>query len=69
MRDTARLWLPAKNYLFRSAARNDFPAAGAGLGAHVNDPIGLFDHVEVVFDDDDGVSQIDQPMQDVKQLS
>src|SRR6218665_1921096 len=31
-------------------------ASGAAFGAHVDEPVGGFDHVQVVLDDDDGVA-------------
>ena len=47
---------------------NDAAAAVAALGAHVDDVIGAFDHVEVMFDDDDGVATLGQLLEDVHQL-
>ena len=40
----------------------------ARLGADVDQPVGLLDHVEVVLDDDHGVAEIDQPVEHVEQL-
>ena len=34
--------------------------AGAAFGAEVDDPVGSFDDIEVVFDDQDRVALIDQ---------
>ena len=44
-------------------------AAGAALGAHVDDPVGGLDDVEVVLDDDDGVALVDQALEHVEQLA
>ena len=43
-------------------------AAGAGLGAEVDDPVGRLDHVQVVLDHDDRVAQVHQPVEHVEQL-
>ena len=49
--------------LFRSALGDD-PAAGvAALGAEVDDPIGLRDKIEVVFDDQDGMAGIHETLE------
>src|SRR6266850_1846116 len=54
---------------FGRALRDDAPAAFAAFGAEVDDPVGLFDDVEVVLDDEHGVAEIDEALQDVEQLS
>ena len=35
-------------------------AAGSALGAHVDQPVGGLDHVQVMLDDDDGVARVAQ---------
>src|SRR5262249_8468607 len=37
--------------------------------SQVDDPVGRLDHVEIVFDDDDGVAQIDEAIEHVEQLT
>ena len=54
--------------LLRRAAGDDVAAFGAGFGAEVDDPVGRFDHVEVVFDDDDRVAVVDEAVEHVEQL-
>src|SRR5690606_28820472 len=50
-------------------ARGDKAAAAtAAFRPEIDDVVGRFYDVEVVFDDDDGVSGVDQLLQDVKQL-
>ena len=51
------------------ALGDDETAAGAALGAHVDDPVGGLDHVEVVLDDDDRVAHVDQAGEHVEQLA
>src|SRR5882724_3611821 len=51
------------------ALGNDAAAAFAAFGAEVNDPIGLLDDVEMVLDDEHGVAEIDEALQDVEELS
>ena len=42
-------------------------AAFAGLGPHVDHPIGRLDHVQIVLDHDHRVAQVDQPVEHVQQ--
>ena len=49
------------------AFRHDPPAAVAALRPHVDEPVGGFDHVEVVLDDDDGVAGLAQLVQHLEQ--
>ena len=44
------------------------PPALAALGAEVDDPVGLLDHVEVVLDHEHRVARVDQPLQHLEQL-
>src|ERR1700733_12576103 len=46
--------------LFRSALGYDASAPVATLGAHVDDPVGSVNHVEVVFDNEQRSAVIDQ---------
>src|SRR2546425_5793425 len=54
--------------LFRRALEHDAAAAVAALGAEVDDPVGLRDHVEIVLDDEHRVPRVDQAVQHVDQL-
>ena len=49
-------------------AATTYPPFVAGLGAHVDHPIGRLDHVEIVLDHDHRVAQLDQPIEHVQQL-
>ena len=49
-------FLDARNLLGR-ALRDDAAAAFAAFGAEIDDPVGLFDDVEMVLDDEDGVAE------------
>ena len=51
------------------ALGDDRAAAGAALGAHVDDPVGGLDHVEVVLDDEHRVARVDQPAEHAEQLA
>ena len=44
--------------LFRGAGADYLAAFVAAFGAEVDDPVGGFYYVEVVFDDDDGVAAV-----------
>src|SRR5580704_16931226 len=56
-------------YLFGGAGGDDVAAAGAAVGAEVDDVVGGLDDVEVVLDDDDGVAAVDEPAQDAQQFA
>lgn len=51
--------------LFGGSLGDDLAAVGAGFRAEVDDVVGLGSEVHVVFDDDDGVSFIDEAVEDV----
>src|SRR5215469_3361253 len=55
--------------LFRSALGDDPAAALSAFGAEVDDPVGLLDDVEMVLDDEHGVAQIDEALQDVEEFA
>ena len=38
------------------------------LGAEIDEPVGIADDIQIVLDDDDGVAQVREAMQDVQQL-
>src|SRR5260370_9137078 len=44
-------------------------AAFTAFGAEVDDPVGLFDDVEVVLDDEHRVAEIDEALENVEELS
>src|SRR3954471_3836902 len=47
----------------RRPLRHDRSAAEAALRAHVDQPVGALDHVEVVLDDDHRVALVDEPLE------
>ena len=49
------------------AAGDDLTTAGTAFGAEVDEPVGGFDDVEVVLNDDDGVALVTQTMDDFEQ--
>ena len=59
--------LAALCYLLRSAFGDDASAVFAGFGSHVDDVVGAFYHIEVVFDDDYRVASVDKPIQYAQQ--
>ena len=54
--------------LFGRAGGDDLPAPLSPFGAHVDDPVGRLDHLEVVLDDDHGVAQVDEAREHFEQL-
>ena len=46
--------------LFGGAHGDDLAASAAAFGAHVDDPVGGFDDVEVVLDDEEGAAAFDE---------
>lgn len=53
--------------LLRRAAADNATAAGATFGAEVDDPVGGFDDVEIVLDDDHRVAVVDEAVQHAEQ--
>ena len=51
------------------ALRDDAAAAFAAFGAHVDDVVGVADDVEVVLDDDDGVAEVGEAVEDFEELA
>ena len=52
------------------ASLNHDPAAGiARVGAHLDDPVGSLDDIEVVLDHEDGMTRVDQTIEDHNQLA
>ena len=50
-------------HLLGRAQGDDAPTRGATFGPEVNHPVGLGDHVQVVLDDDDTVTGVDEAVQ------
>ena len=53
---------------FGGAGGDDAPAVFTAFGTEIDDVVGLFDHVEVVFDHQNCVSKRDQTLEHVEQL-
>ena len=53
----------------RGAGGDDLAALVAAVGAEVDDPVGGFDDVEIVFDDDDGVALVDEGVEDFEEFA
>ena len=51
----------------RRALGDDLSAFVAGFGSQVNDPIGAFDDVEIVFDDEHRMTGIDETLKSFQQ--
>ncbi len=56
-------------YFFGGTGGYDLAAAAAALGAHVDDPIGGFDDVEVMLDDKEGAAAVDEFAEGGEELS
>ena len=59
---------PAFHDFFRGAGCNNGPSAVAALRSDVDNVICCLYDIEVVFDDDNGISAIGQAVQDVNKL-
>src|SRR6202007_1263594 len=64
-----RLRLFRAGDLLGRALRHDAPAAFAAFGAEIDDPVGLLDNVEMVLDDEYGVGERDQALENVEELA
>lgn len=47
----------------------DFSAFRTGFGTQIDHPVGFCNHIEIVFNYDDGVAGINQSMQNVNEFS
>ncbi len=55
--------------VFRGAGGDDLTAVLTAFGTHVDNPIGGFDDVEVMLDDDHGIAAIDELAKDFEQTA
>ncbi len=46
---------------------NDLPALALSFGAEIDEPIGAFEHIEIVLDNDEGIALIDETLQDAEE--
>src|ERR1700729_2827842 len=53
----------------RAACADEAAAVFATFGTEVEDPVGVTNDVEVVLDDDDGVSQVGKAVEDLEELA
>ena len=49
--------------------RDNAAAFFSALGAEIQNPVGVADHIEIVLDDDDRISEIGEPVQNIEQLA
>ena len=54
--------------VFRRSGGDELSAPFASFRSDVDNPIGRFDHVEIVFDHQHAVAELDQAIKDVEQL-
>jgi hypothetical protein len=59
------LTMPAQRDVFRCPRRDNRASAAAPFGAKVNNPIGCPDDIKVVFNDDQRVPSIREPIKDL----
>jgi hypothetical protein len=55
--------------LLGGAVGDDASTTFAALGAEIEDVVGVADDVEVVLDDDDGVAEVSEAVQDFEELA
>jgi hypothetical protein len=58
---------PARSHCFRCSGHEELPAGVPGFGPEVNDPVGAFEDVEIMFDDHQRVAGIHQSLQRLEQ--
>jgi len=61
--------LHADAHLLGSALRNRFARHPGRLRAQVDDPVRLFDDIQIVLNDQNGVAEIHEPLEDVQELA
>ena len=57
-----------RRHFFRRTCHDNFAACVTAFGAEVNDVVGGFDDIEVMFDDDDAISFSNKCIKDVKEF-
>src|ERR1017187_8230491 len=55
--------------LFGCALGDDAAAFFSAFGAEIEDPVRVADHVHIVLDDDDGIAEVGQAMENVEQFA
>ena len=55
-------------HLFRRAFGNNIAAAIAAFRAKIDNPIGGFDHIHIMFDHNDTITLLDEFLQNLQQL-
>ena len=65
---TSRMGMLERSDLFWRSRSDDLAAGIAGFGADVDDVIRGFDDVEIVFNDDDGVAEIGESVENGDEL-
>src|SRR4051812_27715358 len=68
LEEPARRGLRTGRDVFRCALGDHPTSSGTTLGSQIDHMVGAPNDVEIVFDDDDGVALIDEPVQHVEQL-
>ena len=61
--------LRAFGYFLRGAGHYDGAAAAATFRPHIDDVVGYFDDVQVVLNDDDGVTLVNEFVEDFQQVA
>jgi len=56
-------------YEFGWALRYDAAATFTAFGAEVDDPVGLLDDVQMMLDDEDGVTELDEALENVEKFA
>src|SRR3954451_18440429 len=68
LQESARVRGVVFGHLFGGAYRYDLTARVAAFGAEVYQPVGCFDDIEVVLDDEDRIAAIGQALEDMLQF-
>src|SRR5579872_3974038 len=58
----------ALRHLFRRPDSDEFSAAVAAFRSQIDDVVGRLDDVQIVLDDEHGIAELDEALQDVEQL-
>ena len=54
-------------HFLRRSCRDDLSTAISGFRAKINHPVSALDHVEVVFNDDDGIARVHEALENLEQ--
>ena len=64
-----RIGGPDARELFRGPLPHELPPFGPAFGSQVDDPVGAFDHIQIVLDHNDRIARVNQLLKNTHQFA